>query len=114
MIRLASYFVVVLLGLAVAATAPRAAETKRDACYFFQLAAIDSLGRLIHDHTRQGDGGPRIVQASSAMQLLGTARCEVEPALKGMDCLIETILPYQGNYVLKQAQDCLDQVRKAG
>lgn len=114
MIRLASISLLVTLGLAAVGPAPRAAEPTRDTCYFFQLAAIDSLGRLVHEHTQQGDGGPRIVQASSAMQLLGTAQCSVEPALKGMDCLIETILPYKGDYTLKQAQGCLDQVLRAG
>ncbi|MDJ0610065.1 MAG: hypothetical protein QNJ67_13905 [Kiloniellales bacterium] len=112
MFRIALTLVLVLIGGAAAERA-RAAEPGRDACYFFQLAAIDSLGRLIHEHTRQGDGGRRVIQASSAMQLLGTAKCDVEPALEGMNCLIEKILPYEGDYTLPQAQDCLDAVRKA-
>ncbi len=110
--RIALTLVLVSIGCAVADRAS-AAEPERDACYFFQLAAVDSLGRLIHEHMRQGDGGRRVIQASSAMQLLGTAKCDVEPALEGMNCLIEKILPYKGDYTLPQAQDCLDTVRKA-
>ena len=89
------------------------AAAEKDACYLFQLAAVDSLGRIIHDNSTLGDAGPRIVQASSAMQLLEAANCDVEVAFKGMNCLMNKILPYKGGYALEVAQACLDQIVKA-
>lgn len=107
--------ILLLAGPMVAVWAATAvAAPRKDACYFFQLAAVDSLGRLIHEHSTEGDGGPRIVQASSAMQLLDAAKCEVETAFKAMNCLMQDILPYKGDYELKQSQACLDEVLNGG
>ena len=90
----------------LAETAAAAAE--RDACYLFQLAAVDSVGRIIHDNWTEGDAGPRVVEANSAIQFLDTAKCDVQAALTAMNCLMNEILPYKGDYTLQKAESCLD------
>lgn len=114
MTRMLAISPLILAGPLVAVwAATTAAAAEKDACYLFQLAAVDSLGRIIHDNFTVGDAGPRIVQASSAMQLLEAAKCDVEVAFKGMNCLMDKIVPYGGGYAIEKAEDCLDKVVNA-